>query len=765
MALVDPFDAPAADAPKKAAPPKSQFKLVDPFDDPVPVTRVDEVLASPGVSGSPEMGFFESVGELATGKKRTQYPNAPEFLDMRQPTQSASAKAFPGTVPDTRPGIVSAAYAASATPEGVADIVEKNLPGAKRSKDANGNLMINFEGKSYYVNKPGASKADLFKLVSDAAAFFPAAKLSSLATSLGVRIPAMFATTAATSVGQDVAAQFLGSEQPVDLERAAITGAGGAAFEALTPAVAAIWQKIVQNGRYFQGGRLTAEGVDAARQAGVDPNTLTPDLAAAFANTAARARSNMKGVDPGEVAATDVLGNEFNIPYTQGQRTGDLSRLRKEEATRNEVYSAGGARRMQDFDDRQQQSMVSAVEGIKEEVGKGVSTENMRSGGASLKQSVDDAASASAKRVDDAYNRVREVSASFTGESLSGLFKSVKARVRDPEMGGIDIIDRDLTPQTVAALQDLGKWSRRFQRYTGESKLKMGDIKSFEAQRRKLNQRIESAQGSDRRGLIAIKNGLDDWLDDAFDNSLFAGDGQALALLKDARNARREFSTLFAKRNKNDEAGRLLEKIREEGRTAEEVTNLIFGSSNLFKFSTPKVVGRLKDIFGEDSAQWNTLRQMAFERVAGIALKNDNRSRGTQIFSPTKFASNLDKAIKEHGTVMETLFSRDEINKMLRFAAAAGKTLTPREAMNPSRSGWVVLQAAREMMDNLITAAAFAKAGPLGAGAARIGTTAGRDAMGRMGASGATKPLKLPANAPLFVSAGAAGAAQYSPNQ
>src|SRR3546814_4991981 len=91
--------------------------------------------------------------------------------------------------------------------------------------------------------------------------------------------------TGAASLAQDQLARSHGSTEPIDLNRAVIAAGGGATGEWLLGVLGPkVWQtakSVFGNGALYKpGAGLTDSGRAILRDAGIDPNSIPPELGA-----------------------------------------------------------------------------------------------------------------------------------------------------------------------------------------------------------------------------------------------------------------------------------------------------------------------------------------------------------------------------------------------------------------------------------------------------------------------------------------------------
>jgi hypothetical protein len=148
----------------------------------------------------------------------------------------------------------------SSTPEGAANIIQKNVPGARFSYDKYNNpLVIVPDDKgveqAYHLDKPGINALDFSRFVGKSAAAIPAALAAAYvapAATVGLPIAAAMQGAAGgiSSVLEDVVSNAMGSEETPDLGKAALStviGATGPVAGEAAKSLAALWKPDVFN--------------------------------------------------------------------------------------------------------------------------------------------------------------------------------------------------------------------------------------------------------------------------------------------------------------------------------------------------------------------------------------------------------------------------------------------------------------------------------------------------------------------------------------
>lgn len=175
-------------------------------------------------------------GQVATGIKKAwtgEDRRTPEIEGLKEVSLMGNLSDDP--LANVKMGLASYLTSGQAR----ADIIEENLPGSKVATDEKGNMILTLpNGKQGVLNAPGASPQDVLGVIGDIAAFWPATKLATLGK-LGLAAKATIAGAGAavTEYGLQKGAQEIGSEQPIDPTRIAVSGVLGVGAEVVGPLV------------------------------------------------------------------------------------------------------------------------------------------------------------------------------------------------------------------------------------------------------------------------------------------------------------------------------------------------------------------------------------------------------------------------------------------------------------------------------------------------------------------------------------------------
>lgn len=605
-------------------------------------------------------------------------------------------------------------------PKRQVNILKENYPKLAFEEDEKGNIIV--DGQAYgaekgVLNMPGISGRDLLQAGFQVAAFTPAAKAAGLATGPAGKSALVGVASGATQAGQDLISQSTGATQRVspanvDVGDVAIASVAGGGSELIFGAIAKRFPAFVQS---LKGSKDMPVNVtpemrtafrDAALKEGVDPAVITDDLVQDFVTMAKQGISpkNMKSTR--NVRQAENLTNEFGIPFTKGQMTQDVANLNLEDSLRHGGLTNKGQAIVSSFDAAQARQINKAGQTIQSRLSGAASpqvetvNQSMELVGGAIK----DKAAAAESAIQAAYSNAAGKSAALRYpdvESLAGGMRSaIKERVVD--LGG-----NSLTPATKGALNTINDFVT-----TAEGSAKQGGatgIKDIEFLRRKFNQYIDAAANpTDKANIVIMKRHLDGFVDDAVEKALFVGDDDAISALKEARALRADYARKFQANPRTtksgsvmqDDAGKVMERIVESNPTNEEIANYLFGSAKIAKGSSQRIAAKMKDVLGESSPEWHSVREAAFLKLT------TNDAKGAPI-SAKMFNKRLNDAVFGSGeSFMKELFTPAEMNQFRRFASAVSRTQP--EIGNPSKTSYKQSQIFRQAVTQLTSRLGFA---------------------------------------------------------
>ena len=202
------------------------------------------------------------------------------------------------------------------------------------------------------------------------------------------------------------------------------------------------------------------------------------------------------------------------------------------------------------------------------------------------------------------------------------------------------------------------------------------DLRTMDEARKRLvtmfgdakSKAIASGDKSDMRAMGKILEEFDNSISDALASGKFSGDAALAKQLQDAaRRSHAEYRQTFSSRGPGDEIGRAVEKIlgrySDTAATPGEIANMAYGpASNPGSGNTEKIALRMRDILGENSADWGQYKQGLFTHIAQAAT-------GDAPLAPAKAAGRIDKFLNgQTSRFANKIFSPEERRQMANYA-------------------------------------------------------------------------------------------------
>lgn len=585
------------------------------------------------------------IKDVFTGEKRREF-DLPELG-----TSGPSVGAF------SPEGLkMLGAYATSNDPKAVADIATKTLKGATQKADKFGNPIVTFEGKDYYVNRPGLSEADVFKFTADLPQYAPA-------TAAGLAVPgrvmgalASGAGYGATSLAQDKASQALGSEQPASLEGAAGAAVGGAAARFIDPEISALVSRMVPRpGVVDATGNLTPRGREMVMELGLDPDMLGQAFTARFGQLARRTGQ------PGPSAAmAEAQTLPVPVPLRQGQVSGSPSEQMFESLSRKGAYGPQAENVMRGSEASQMEALEANIGAIQNRLGGGTTVPG--EGGRAAQEQLAKMAASEKTQVGAAYDKARQTFGALPSEYVGQMNQNMRNAVGEAH-------NLEGLARTNAVLNDFNKIAST-----------EGDANTFVRSLFDWRQRASAAKAAGGEEAVAINKAIrefDKSMDSAIGDAIVNGDEAAIDAFKTAIAKNREYASRFKGRDlvelltaKEPRGG-----VMQLAVPPDQAANVIFGSKKVFGgTNTARDLVRMKEILGPDSPEWGKLREEAWLRLVRGGEGQIDPTTGSRAFSGAKFAGTLDNAMRDQADLMRTLFTPDEINLMNQFKRVAART-------------------------------------------------------------------------------------------
>ena len=671
-----------------------------------------------------------AIKEFFTGTKRTEYPELPEI------------GAYKGE------GALKVATGLMINPnqKAQAEIIKAQIPGSEIVQDKYENIIaVMPDGKSFYLNKPGASEQDFLQTTGQVLQYIPGYSSAIKLAGKSLLKKSIYAGAAggATSIAQDVATKPLGSTE-IDVPRAVISTVVPVVFEgAVNPIAAKTWKKLVGNPKFVtktKDGKLVlnAKGRKAAKDAGVDPDNIDEKFVKSFSDELSR------GIKT-DIAASQAGAGKFGFRLSKSQAIGDDEGMAALIEASKGAYGLDAQKAAREFLKQQNIDIETTASNLLNKFNKGeIAREDIESAGQNILNAVQKNFTKSSEKVTTAYNMVDKDAVFNAGDSnIDVLSTSVQKAIKE----STDVIDKELTPATIKGIQSINNFIKKV-KPQGKKKLPVTTFQEFETLRKKISALFPAAKNAtDRKNLTAILNEYDKFYDDAIDNALFSGDEVALNAIKQARSEFNLKQKLFGvnaiKKNGikiDDRAGKVIQKIlNDPDVTPLNTIDYIFGSAQLGqKQGSLSLVRRLKTIFGgelgEDvselaarSSDFQSLRTAAFEK-----LIRDSSRNGT--FNPQRFVNQWSTARQKYNDVLKELYDPDELRLIDDFVREVRKTFKPKDLVNASNTASALSRTIQNVGRALVGIFGFKFANIQGLLAARTAFDRARDVVGEKAA-------------------------------
>lgn len=599
---------------------------------------------------------------------------------------------------------IVAAYVTTSDVEARADILRNVLPGLTITSDPEGRPIASYKGETGYIDKPGVTLGGIADSVLQVFKYLPAAKAAALGGNLATRTLIAGGAAAATSAAEDLAAIPQGSEQGVNPEKAAITGAAAAVAQpvselVIAPAVGwlarkgvAVWQAIRGTPQAVKAdGTLTGIGRKLAEKAGLDPDQITPDLVRELESAATRAT---KAGVPDEQLPTAIerqaLSQRFKVPLTKGEITDDYAQQSLEENLKRMDVTTRAGQTMR----AAEKDAAGKLRGDTGESGFGLLRQqiapkaggDVSEAGQVVMERTRESASAAKRAYQGAYQSARESGAALDVRNFRDFLRNTEGALKE----SIDY-DAMLFPKTAQQLEHLKGMESWFVGMGRESPRKLS-LAKLENTRKVLNAAWKSADASDRLGLSVLKNQFDEMINGAVESGRIIGDPKAIQAFQAGRKLFSRYQELFAPNKEaglaEQAAGRAVKNwLKSDAATGEDVIRQAVQNRALTK--------RIIDVNGLGSEAHTALKQGALEYIFRPALRNET-------VSPRLFVSQYERWFKGAGKEqMKAIFTEKDRAAIGEFVRLARAKIPQTGVVNTSNTANVFSKALQQLGQKL----------------------------------------------------------------
>lgn len=591
-----------------------------------------------------EPSYLDQAVDFVTGRQETEYPDMPEISDMNGN----------GWTPDSLEagGKISAGMLAAVEPQMQMDIIRKHAPYVNFRKDKYGNpiLVDSRDGKEFYLNKPGLSAQDINQTVAQGLTYFGSLNpVTRGVTSLGKRAVVSGATSAATSAGLDKTSEALGSEQGINLNRAALAGVFGSGFEYAGPLLGKI-------GDLFKRGLPEYEIITTAKndllKAGYKPQDLTDGMVNEFVALA------KKSANPSQTARmAEANSLPVKVPTTRGDITQKPKDQMFESLAEKGAYGDAPQTTMAGIRARQQDALRGNLDAIGQSMGGNVQEAGQ---GAQMAQNkLVEKAGDLKGLIADAYTTARKAPAAVASKRIPQLAQNLK------ESAGAKYRHSSMAQKEIEELLALG---------SGDQSVLVESLHQWRRNVSSLaNSTTDQVEASALRDLV---KSFDKQTLQMAKEGLMEGNEAAAKLWMRAINKRKGFGKLY---EGNDIIEDLVATEMRGGKrqlkvAPEDAANYIFGASNIGfinKRNLARDLLRMRSVLGSKSQEWAALREEAFLRIARAGEGGHNG--GTRQFSGVKFKKAWEDVQSKNQQFINGMFSPEERKLITQFANTAAR--------------------------------------------------------------------------------------------
>lgn len=648
--------------------------------------------------------FGEDVLTAAVGDNPLEFPHRPEFF-----------KRFAGNVTDWEEVEMNFLSQLPRSIAGKMEMITKFAPTATFPSDKFGNLMVVVpEGKfkgSFYMNKPGLSESDMQDVSAEMLFQLPmmvgVTKVLGLAAGgtgfwgtvfgTGARVGGTSLGAGGGSLLRDLAAEFAGAEsQSLDIDHALLSAAFGAFGESAIAALPIIGKAlgiVLKNDKLWSRGKLTRAGRRAVKRLGVDPEIVTPEFAKKYRISIRRGASAEQAARRAEAATleTAIPGGK-NIELTEGQAAGLAALQTEEQLAAKGAFGAEAEQKVGAIigpGGIQDDAMMANRHAIERNLtGREGVPQSETGQGAKVTQEALAAKSEAARQAKtDAYGVVERSPGTLGTGGVIEMQERIAASIErfSPATGSAPathhIVHKEM-PDLFAAAE-------------GQT-LTQVTVQKLEQIRQRISA-LTGNKGPEGAAARAAKDAYDDAFHDMVIQGLIRGDDGIEAALLSARKLNEIFRIKFGEKSQD-----IVNRIVTRGRTIDEagdpvygellmspekVANLLLGSAKLGA-DTSKVLTRIKNILGESSEGWRSLKGEAWFK---LFASQEGRGAGAASFSPAKYRSALDDATRNWPSMMRVLFTKQEMSQMQAFKRVSQSLIPGPGAVNTSNSAVSIL--------------------------------------------------------------------------
>jgi len=385
----------------------------------------------------------------------------------------------------------------------------------------------------------------------------------------------------------------------------------------------------------------------------------------------------------------------FGISLSEGQRTGDLATIQREQAA---LRDAGrpGHRSAQDFAAQQLQQIEQSRQDVSRQLDPygQVIAEAPHEAGELVARGLRGEAARARQGASDLY----DTAASYPGEIHAAAFEGMGQRIKGNLTLGRDpvIIDDKLTPFASQAIRDVDERIANLQVQNradpfgqpNQQNIVGINLRGVEQMRKRLSAfrrgALSSGNAEDIRGTRAVIDGFDSRIDQAVNGGLFQGDPRAVDAWNQARAAYADYRRQFTQQGRQDNIGKAVEGIvGGRGRpdlTGNDVADYLYGSAVNPNSRNVNVARRIQQVLGDQSPEWIAAKQGLFSRLT-------ETPQGVTDYGPGKVATRLSRFLNGDGVELaRVMFAPAERQMLNAYAETMRRLQVPQAGANWSNT-------------------------------------------------------------------------------
>jgi hypothetical protein len=401
----------------------------------------------------------------------------------------------------------------------------------------------------------------------------------------------------------------------------------------------------------------------------------------------------------------------FGVTLSEGQATGDLSTIQREQAALRGTSGKPAQTAAQEFYDQQQAQLVAAQGDIAKSLdvlGNQIIAAGPAEAGDVVSTGIGQAATTAKAGVKQAY----DVARGMPGEIHAGVFENMASGIKgDLSLRSEPVIvDDRLTPYASRMIDDINNRVSQlriqnkadpFGQPNPENIVGV-NLAGVDQMRKRLSSMRRDAyatgNAADGRAAQAIIDAFDERIDGAINGGKFTGDPRAVQAWNDARAAYADYRQTFTA-GKNDPVGRVVERITGKGNNpaaiGNDVADFLYGSSGVNPSTlNVNVAKRAKSILGEQSPEWVGARQGLFSRLT-------ETPPGVTDWGPGKVANRINQFLSGDGKEMaKVVFSQQERAMLQRYADLMRQLEVPKSGANWSNTATFMQKVGNKITSN-----------------------------------------------------------------